>query len=293
MIALNTNLLTFSAPSWGEADYFSHFYAATYAFDSETRKRLSGAKGHFNKAVIITRLLGKLAPGMQHDVDELNERGFTEAANSNEFSAVAESVFAELYSSIDCARKVVTTVFRGCRRMPDSTRKLFQAIAQGVIGEDMPEPVRAAFRNATWYPRLRMIRDELTHADVGTCRLSSDGTGKIVYTHFSMRVGGQPLQVSDLMGEIAQLTDDVNRFMGELFRALNELLRPTHADVLCGFFNGGRAYMRRIANERPITFDSGSCLSREWFDSDSTARCPFAANCGAYARSPAGPAAKV
>ena len=281
---LQANLLTFAPESWGEVGYFAHFYAATFTLTAEGKKCLPGIKAHFEKTVTITHLLGKLGPGLSIDNEQLRTNGFTAAENSREFTAVAEGVFTELYSTVDCARKVITDIFRGCRRMPgNSTRKLFAAIAAGTVGPEMPDAVKAPFRNASWYPLLRQIRDDLTHADTGHARLD-DATNKVVYTHFSIKVGGRPLVIPDFMNAIADITAGVNTFLGELFGALNAMLRPTHSDQLCGFFNGGSAYMRRVPNERPITFHSGVCLSRQWYDQDPTKLCPFSAECDAYSR---------
>lgn len=38
------------------------------------------------------------------------------------------------------------------------------------------------------------------------------------------------------------------------------------------------------AKSQPINFDNGTCLSAHWFTEPGNPRCPFAQDCGAFAR---------
>lgn len=275
------NVRTFAPELWGEVDRFKQFYGQTYAFKSDVKKAVSGVKGHFNKALTLRELAVKLAPNIMIDSAELQEKGFTGAVYAQEFSAVIEEVFTELYSSIDCARKVIVAIYKQCQRIPDSTRKLFSRAAHGEIG-GFPLELQAAFVAATWYDELRDIRDELTHSDIGTCH-QPHGAKEILYMHQGVVRNAKPLIIPDVFKKIDDFVAGVNRFLGDVFNFLNKALKPEPTDVICGFFHG-RAYARKLAIADCIDFNSGVCQSNRWFDAEPAFRCPFASACGAYGR---------
>ncbi|MHB8472624.1 MAG: hypothetical protein ACYDC8_07230 [Gammaproteobacteria bacterium] len=276
------NVRTYAPEQWGQIDVFSHFYAGTHEFNGDAKKAVAGVANHFQKAIILRELATKLAPNLDLDQEQLNAQGYTAAANSREFSAVVEGVFLELYSSIDCARKVVVSIYRRTRKIPDSTRKLFQRIKDRELGTDFPLPLKDAFLAATWYEELLAIRDELTHSDIGSCRL--DPTSRLIsYSHRGINTRGAPLEIADAFGKLDELISGINAFLGLIFNFLNLQLRPHTIDQLCGFFFG-RGYMRKLPLESVIDFNTGTCQSRTWFDTESQYRCPFADACGAYAR---------
>ncbi|WP_321868098.1 hypothetical protein [Paraburkholderia tropica] len=270
----------FAPEYWGEVGKFKQFYATTHDFNSDTKKAVSGIRGHFDKALKLHALAAKLVPNMSIDNAELQERGATSAANSQEVSAVLEEVFTELYSAIDCASKVVSSIYKRCQRMPDSTRKLFARAVLGEIG-NFPDELKAAFVKATWYDELRMLRDELTHSDVGSCRLTQDG--KISYIHTGVRRNNTVLVLPDVFAKLDELFTGVNLFLGDVFHFLNQGLGADPVDAFCGFFFG-RGYGRKLTIADHIDFNSGVCQSRQWFDNEPDFRCPFAPTCGAYAR---------
>lgn len=272
---------TFAPESWGQADIFRHFYAATHDLNSDAKKSLSGVANHFHKAILLRNLAIRLAPNLEQDLDQLNSQGYTGAESSREFSAVVESVFLELYSTVDCARKIVVSIYRKVRRIPDSTRRLFQRINHGELGVDFPAPLKNAFLDAGWYEELLAIRDELTHSDVGFCRL--DPTSRLIaYSHQGVSRNGSSLNIPDVFGKLDELISGINLFLGSVFGYLNSQLQPNVIDQLCGIFFG-RGYMRRLPLQGEIDFDSGTCQSR-LCDTEAEYRCPFADKCGAYAR---------
>ncbi|AJK47064.1 hypothetical protein [Burkholderia plantarii] len=275
------NVRTFAPEYWGEIGKFQQFHSTTHAFTPHAKKAVSAIKGHFEKALILLSVAKKLAPNMQIDNAQLDEKGFTPAVNSQEVAAVVEEVFTELYSSIDCASKVISFVYQRVRRMPDSTRKLFRLASTGGFGDDFPAALRDAFVAADWYDELRMLRDELTHANVGTCRLDQDG--KIFYMHTGMRRDGNALLFPDVFAKLDELFNGVNLFLGRMFRFLNQGLVAAPVDEVCGVFFG-RGYLRKLVIADEIDFNSGVCQSRSWFDNQPEFRCPFASTCGAYAR---------
>ncbi|VVE68821.1 hypothetical protein PCA31118_03050 [Pandoraea captiosa] len=279
----------FAPEYWGEVGKFKQFYATTHDFSSDIKKAVSGIGGHYDKALKLHGLAVKLAPSMNIDNSELKEKGYTSATNSQEVSAVIEEVFTELYSSIDCASKIISTVYRRCRHMPGgSTRRLFARAAAGQIG-DFPAELKVAFEKATWYDELRMLRDELTHSDVGACRLTEEG--KTTYMHRGVRHANKTLEIPDVFAKLIELFNGVNVFLGAIFHHLNQGLSAEPIDVFCGFFRG-RGYGRKLTIAAHIDFNSGVCQSRQWFDHEPDFRCPYASDCGAYARASETPIAQ-
>lgn len=271
----------FAPEHWGEVDKFKQFYEKSHDFNSDVKKAMAGAKNHFNKAITLRDLAKKLEPNLRIDAAELQEKGFTGAVNSQEFSAVIEEVFTELYSSIDCTRKVIVAIHRKCRGIPDSTSRLFYRAVNDKIS-DFPPELRAAFVAATWHDELRGIRDELTHSDIGSCHQRADAN-EISYSHRGLVRDAKPLVIPDVFKKIEEFIAGVNQFLGHVFNFLNRSLKEEPVDVACGIFFG-RAYARKLSIADHIDFNSGVCRSRQWFDNDPDRRCPFADGCGAYAR---------
>lgn len=275
------NVRLFAPELWGEVDKFKQFYEQTHTFKPDVKKTVSGVKGHFNKAIALRNLAVKLAPNMKIDNAELKEKGFTNAVNSHEFSAVVEEVFTEFYSSIDCARKVIVAIYKQCQGIPDSTRKFFSRAAHGEIG-GFPAELTEAFAAAIWYDELRDIRDELTHSDIGSCHQPS-GVEGICYMHQGLVRNAKPLRIPDVFKKIEELIVGVDRFLNQIFNFLNQGLKVEPTEVFCGIFHG-RGYTRKLAIADRIDLNSGECQSNQWFDADSALRCPLASSCGAYSR---------
>lgn len=271
----------FTPELWGQVDKFSQFYKSTHTFNSDTIKAVSGINGHFQKALTLRNLAKRLEPNLAIDESEIQEKGYTPANYSMEFAAVIEEVFTELYSSIDCTRKVIVSIYKRCRGIPDSTRKIFDRAAKAQIG-GFPEELQQAFYSATWFEELLAIRDELTHSNIGSCH-KQIGKSEIIYLHHGIMRNKKPLVIEDIFKKIDEFINGVNLFLGQIFHFLNSKLKSEPTFTMCGFFFG-RGYARTLAIAEHIDFNSGACQSRQWFDSDPAFRCPFADNCGAYNR---------
>lgn len=272
---------TFVPEHWGEIDFFKTFYKGTHNLKRDAQKALGGASSHFSKASILYGLAVKLLPNLHIEAQELSDNGHTAAKNSAEFTAVVEEVFTELYSSVECARKVITDIYRGVSKLPtDSTRRFFERIKNEEVGASFPAELKEVIKSCDWYEDLRIIRDELTHADIGNCSLET-GTGFVTYMHSGVRANGSPLIVKNVLERIDELALKVNSFLGQVFNFLNRQLQPTEVDQLCGFFFG-RGYLRKLPLERPLNFHAGTCVSLQWFEKAEGFRCPLAENCGAY-----------
>lgn len=277
----SAHVRTFAPEQWGSLDYFKIFCKGTHNFKPDTQKALGGVSSHYRKAEILYGLAVRLLPNMQIDERELNEKGHTSASNGAEFTAVVEEVFTELYASVECARKILTDIYRGVPKLPtDSTRRFFQRFMSGEIGASFPAELTELIRSCDWYEELRVIRDELTHADIGHCSLER-GTAFVTYMHTGVRADGSPLIINDVLGRLDALSAQINQFMGGVFNFLNRQLKPTEVDQLCGFFYG-RAYLRKLQLKNALDINSGLCTSYHWFDTTAGFRCPLADNCGAY-----------
>lgn len=279
---ITASVRTFAPERWGEVDVFKHFHAGTHTFQKDTTKAIAGVINHFGKALTLYQLSLKLLPNLSLDENELQSKGYSSAANAREFSAVLEEVFTELYSSIDCTRKIIVSIYKKTRGLQDSTRKLFRNVRDNVIGDDFPMELKQAILQSDWYDELRSIRDELTHSDIGNCWTDKEN-GTVSYIHHGIHRSGKPLIIEDVMGRILFLIESVNTFLGTVFNFLNTQLEFTTIDQVCGIFFG-RVYLRKLPFTPPININSGTCVSHKWFDNLEGFRCPLAESCGAYSR---------
>jgi hypothetical protein len=223
--------------------------------------------------------LSRYRPNLQIDETQLDQRGFTPADNAGELATVIEAAILELYSSIDCTVKVLRAIYGDTTRgFKDSTRSLFQN-ADKLTGA-FPDVLKPLFVNAAWYPELRLLRDELTHLAPGMVgRNGADGP--VSYMHFGLKPGGKPLKIADVFGWLETTAGLVNAFLGPVFHHLNGTSHDTPIMEPCGMV-AGRMLMRQISPAGQITFDSGICQSRVWFDLPENPTCPFKDHCGAY-----------
>src|SRR5690242_2058067 len=131
---------------------------------------------------------------------------------------------------------------------------------------------------AKWYDRLLALRDELTHSDTGSCHLD-DATGKVSYMHTGLGQGNRSLVIDAVYARLDEDINNVNRFLGDVFRYMNRNLADHSVIGLCGIAQG-RALIRELKPAENITFDSGICRSIAWIEVDGVATRPFL--CGAY-----------
>jgi hypothetical protein len=277
----NPTVISFAPDRWGQLERFAKFHSGTFQFTPTTQKALSGAINHFRKAVTFKNLAVKLVPNLELDEKELEAHGYTPALNSKELSAVIEGVTLELYSSIDCTRKIISEIYG---RYPgitkDSTRKLFQNAFDNKIDERVPEFLRTTIKEANWYPAFRKVRDELTHSDIGSCHRDTK-TGKVFYMHSGFQIDGRALVIEDIFGKIEEDFSNVNGFLGKVYAHLNTLLSDKEVWQMCGIF-GGRIYSRFVVPSQAIDFNSGYCDAFRWFEKEPDHICPLIERCGAY-----------
>ncbi len=270
----------YAPEQWGSLEKFSKFYSGTFELNESGKRSVSGAINHFHKAMILRDLALKLALNLDVDEAELNQHGYTSAINSKELSAVLEGVILELYSSIDCTRKVITEIYSKHQGVPDSTRKYFKSVKDRKVDEKFPEQLIIAVIEATWYDGFRKIRDELTHLDTGSCHRDRD-TRKIRYMHSGFNISGKILIIEDIFEKIEQTFAEVNQFIGRVFAYLLTQLKDEPVLQFCGIFNG-RMYTRHVSPFDAVDFHGGVCEAKKWFDLEENPTCIFVNECGAY-----------
>jgi hypothetical protein len=271
----------FAPEFWGQVGHFSRLYSETFSFKEVEKRALGGVSQHFDKAATLRDLAVKLRPNLDIDRAELIKNGFTPALNATEFSAVIEAAILELYSSVDCTAKVLHAIYaKHSRKFSDSTRKLFSGFEK--IEGEFPEQLKKIFRSVTWYEEFRFLRDELTHLETGSCTLNHE-TGKVQYMHPGIKKQGNVLVLEDVFQWFEIMMAHVNNFDGEVFEFLNSTLKDTPIIQICGMVEG-RALMRHVNPAERLTFNSGTCFSRQWFELPENPTCPFVDACGAYRR---------
>jgi hypothetical protein len=274
---------TFAPEQWSQIDRFATFFNASFPDAKFTERRaVSGVGNHFKKALVLHSLAMRIAPTLAVDRQQLDEKGYTPAERSVELAAVVESVFTEIYSAVDCARQVLTARYP-VQGLPNSTRKTFARIRSGALDTVLPAALLSAFKEADWYDSLRVLRDELTHSDIGSVH-QDEATGKVIYMHQGLGTRERAFVVEDIFGRMETDFNAVNLFLAELFCCFNTLLKDLPTVQLCGLHQG-KALLREIRPEATITFDSGKCLAVAWIEVDGRPTCPLL--CGAYQRAKA------
>jgi hypothetical protein len=277
-----THVIIFHPPSWGHVDFFKSFWTTTYAFDWKIQKRLTGIIGHGTKYSTLMRLANRIVPFLEEDEKQLKEHGATPALRAKELAAICETAFCTLYSMLDCCRYVLCAIYPNHRGMRDSTRATFQNGHNEKLDQRVPKAIREAIRSTQpWYGKIRGIRDELTHADVGSCNRDVE-KNTVTYMHVGLGTGDKALVIEDVFGELSQYFEKINGFLGRVFLELNKTLVDNETEQICGFFNA-RVYLRVVRPSEAIDFNGGRCNSYQWFDQEEHPSCPFKDTCGAYA----------
>ncbi len=277
---LDYTVRTFAPERWGQVDRFATFFAASFPdATSIERRAVSGAGNHFRKALVLRALAIRIVPALAIDRQQLNDKGYTPGDDAVELAAVVENVFTELYSAVDCARKVLSGRYP-VRGMPDSTRRTFSRARGGAFDKVLPPELLSAFKEADWYDPLRVLRDEITHSDLGSVNQDA-ATGRVSYMHTGLGTRERAFIIEDVFGRIDADVDAVNLFLGKIFYHLNTLLKDAPTVQICGIHQG-KALIREIRPEPTVTFDSGKCLAVAWIEIDGKPTCPLL--CGAYWR---------
>lgn len=275
---------TFGPERWGELDYFLQFAEANVSLSPRSRRALGGVKSHFMKVRRFRRIADQMRPSLNADYMELHVNGVSGLERAADFAVVVEAAIMELFGVIDSACVVIHGLYsRSCQGIPDSTSKLFRKI-DGVTGP-LPQEIRTAIKEAVWFTELLEIRSELTHLGTGQCRIDSiDGPVRYQLTGATMT---DPFSTGDVIEWIDGRFELVNSFIGAVFRRLGDDLE-NGTNALCGFVSG-KPLMRHIKPERPVTWQSGVCLSSQYLIPNGDTRCPWQDECQPHRRALANP----
>jgi hypothetical protein len=275
-------VLIFCPEKWGTVERFARFHQSTYSFDRHVQKRLRGISGNFGKAHRYLEIARDLVLRLDEDERQLEEKGHTHAFRAKQLAAAVEGAFCSLYSTLDCFRHVLVAIYKNHRGMRDSTRKVFQAGHKRELDQRVPQTIRdLIFETKSWFNEFRGYRDEMTHADVGSCHRDAK-TGSIVYMHSDLGSPTKALVIEDVFTKVEALRDMINQFLGAVFAILNTTLKDVETQQFCGIF-GGLFYERMVKPSEATNFNGGTCKSLDWFDEPGAQACPLKDRCGAYA----------
>lgn len=278
------NVRTFGPETWGELDYFLKFADANMRLSPRARRALGGVKSHLMKVNRFRRIADQMRPSLNDDHIELHVNGVSALEKAADFALIVEGAIMELFAVVDSTRVVIHCLYgRACQGIPESTSKLFSGIAN--VTGPLPVELRTAIQEALWFPELLGIRSELTHLGTGECRIDIPD-GPVRYELQGATPTG-PFVTADVIYWIDSRFDLINAFVGAVFHRLGtDLSKGT--DTLCGFVEG-RPLMRHIKPERPVSWQSGICLSSQYLFPNGDTRCPWQDGCQPYQRALANP----
>ena len=280
-----TNIMFFAPDVWGQVLMFKKFAYPTYNFQPYLYSELDGVDGHFNKYIVLQDIANEMLTKLSEDEEQLEKCGYSDCIRSKQLTVIVEAIFCEFYSSLDCTRHVIHSIYGKYRGANSKkTSRLFKNASGGIIDDRVPIEIRNSLAEAhdDWFLRLRDIRTAIVHSGVGSCHKNVDG--KIGYFHAKLgKKENNALAIEDVFQEISTYANKINSLLEQIFQALNDTLDDVEVDQICGLF-GGLAYQRLISPYEAKDFNSGKCKSYLSFEKGSMPRCPFADKCGAYKR---------
>lgn len=278
-------LLMFAPEKWSSITKFQQLMGPPFEINREIRKGVNSAGNHMAKFTVLAGLANRLTDQLVEDSAELTEKGYSPAIRSKEFAALIESLFCELYAALDGVRRTLYAAYKKVKGVQNgSTEKLFKRASENQYGPEFPEDIRAVLATAfdSWFPRLRLIRTEVTHGDIGSCHLD-EKSEKVFYMHGGLGSGTRALVIEDVVADLNQQSVSVSALVEAIFLSLCSKLEPVERTAYCGIYKG-RFYQREVVPSADMTFDSGRCKSRVWFDKEAGYECPLRQSCGAYQR---------
>lgn len=288
-------VIVFAPELWDEVEKFLKFYKTTYTFNKKSTSALYGVHGHFDRYHVLLTLSKRLVPDLKKEYEETIETGTSDAIRSRELAAIIDSMFCELYSSVDCTCRIIIDIYGrypGIGIDRNSISGLFKNAVEHKIDNRVPLEIRNTLEHGynDWFKRLRKIRDAINHSSVGNCsdfegRIKGELELKISYSHQTLANElGNDHVTDDVFKMLSELEVNVNLFHGTVYHSLNQTLEDKETTQVCGWFNG-RVYLRIVSPKEAIDFNGGRCFSRIYFDNGDMPTCPFANICGAYVKS--------
>lgn len=276
--------VVFRPENWSPIERFQTFIGKPFPDNRDLRQGAKAVADNLGKFKILAGLANRLSEKLHLDHAELQSSGHTPAIRSKEYAPVVESLITTLYSALDGVRRTIYGAYRNVQRVQNSSNeRMFNLATERRYGNGFPEPLREALAdaNASWFPQFYRIRTELTHRELGSCHWDAKAD-KIFYMHGGLGSATRAHLIEDVPKMLSELHVNVSGFIQCVFQFLAEQLDPVERTVVCGIYRG-RVYQRKVALTPDMTFHSGCCESRQWFDNpEEDDKCPLRGHCGAY-----------
>ena len=103
----------------------------------------------------------------------------------------------------------------------------------------------------------------------------------MIEAHQNLGADSRAFVIDDIVGEVNKFSQAVFELMEAVFGYLYAKLCPVESKLPCGFYKG-LLYERYVAPGAVLSFASGRCFSKVWFESEAGHQCPMRHRCGAY-----------
>jgi len=277
--------LSFVPEHWSPARRLAQFLGPPYPVTEELMRAVRAAENRRTKYFILAEVADLLRPALPLDEKELVSMGFSSSKHSRRFASVVETMFLELYASLDAIRAMIFFAYPTLQgRQNSKTEKLFRRASENSHGVGFPEPVKILLAEAyaTWYIEFRKIRVELSHGDVGFAHLDAT-SNKVRYIHGNLGNGCHALVIDDLEDYVTTLAGRVFVLVDSVCNYFCSQLEPRPVTAVCGLYRY-RLYERIVSYSADVNSQSGSCSSKRWFETEQDLRCPLRGMCHAYSR---------
>lgn len=278
----------FAPEHWTFAATFRQFMGPPFEVNRELGRGARSADSHIAKFTVLAGLANRLRQQLGEDHAELELKGHSSASRSKEYAALIETLFCELYASLDGIRRLLFAAYRNVQGVQNrSTERLFVRAKENGYGAEFPAEIRDLLAAAydSWFQRLRKLRTEVTHGDIGSCHVDTK-TQKVCYMHGDLGTPTTALVIEDIDTELNTLFESALKLKENVFAVLCAKLVPEDRTVMCGIYKG-RCYHRSVSYSPALTFNDGCCKSLQWFHSEPGLECPLRNDCGAYQKAKA------
>lgn len=280
-------MVRFDPARWSEGDRFSQFCQTSCRPDGERKfiwgsrpfESHQGAYWHMDGFRVLMELARGLAPGLEDERRELEDRGYTNAKNGQKLRTVVEVAIKEIYSALECTVKVIHAVYEN--RVDGFRQSVSRYVTKAEVQQALPPELRLP--EADIWRDLLHLRTSLTHWNVGSASMSKDGK-RVQYVHSGLKKDGNPFYLEDLFEWLETLQAQVSSFQEGVYGFLNRNhIEPGEVQVMCGMYRG-LCYTRLVDPTDDISWNSGVCEARAWFEQEGREPCPMRRKCGAYER---------
>lgn len=280
---MNTNepfLISFNPKQWSNIIKFSKFFGKPFTKDAKIYSGVQISLSHIDKCENLINLTNSILPGLDIDEQEVQSNGYSSAKYSKMIAALYETIICELYSILDGLRITIHGIYKGIEKVQlGSVKKMFERAKNNEYGYNFPVEINDLLSNAydSWYKELRKLRVEFTHGEVGGIHKDKD---QINYFH---RSRGPKGVIKSIDIKINKFLEEILDFLDDIYDYFYKELDVIEKEIVCGFYKG-RCYQRIVKPENILTFDSGICMSKNWFEKNENFKCPMRKTCGAYTK---------